>query len=44
MSYKICFLSPSGYGKSTASEYIKREFNASVVKIAKPLYELQIDF
>lgn len=44
MSHKICFLAPSGYGKSTASEFIKSEFNASVVKIAKPLYELQSDF
>lgn len=41
---KICFLAPSGYGKSTASEILESEYNAKVIKIAKPLYELQSDF
>mgnify|MGYP002509296125 CR=1 FL=1 len=41
MNLKICFLAPSGYGKSTASKFIESEFNAKVIKIGKPLYDLQ---
>lgn len=44
MNLKICFLAPSGYGKSTASKFIESEFNAKVIKIGKPLYDLQSEF
>ena len=41
---KICFLAPSGYGKDTASKIIESMFDVSVIKLARPLYELQRDF
>jgi len=44
MKLKICFLAPSGYGKSTASEILEKKYNAKVVKIGAPLYELQSEF
>ena len=44
MNLRICFLAPSGYGKSTASVVLANEYGACIVKIAKPLYELQADF
>lgn len=41
---KICFLAPSGYGKSTAIEILKNYFDIKNIKIAEPLYELQNEF
>lgn len=41
---KICFLAPSGYGKTTAIEILKRHFDITNIKIAAPLYELQEEF
>ena len=41
---KICFLAPSGYGKSTAIEILKKHFDVENIKIAEPLYELQKAF
>ena len=41
---KICFLSPSGFGKSTAIEILKKHFDIKNIKIAEPLYELQNEF
>lgn len=41
---KICFLAPSGYGKSTAIEILREHFNIKNIKIAEPLYELQNSF
>lgn len=41
---KICFLAPSGYGKSTAIEILKKHFDIENIKIAEPLYELQKEF
>lgn len=44
MSLKICFLAPSGYGKSTAIDILKKYWSLCNIKIAEPLYELQRDF
>lgn len=41
---KICFLAPSGYGKSTAIEILKKHYVIKNIKIGEPLYELQSDF
>ena len=41
---RICFLAPSGYGKSTAIEILKKHFNVTNIKIAEPMYELQKEF
>ena len=41
---KICFVAPSGYGKSTASKLLIKEFGGCVIKIAEPLYDLQDRF
>lgn len=41
---KICFLAPSGYGKSTAIDILKRNYDVINIKIGDPLYELQEDF
>ena len=41
---KICFLAPSGFGKSTAIEILKKKYNIVNIKIGAPLYELQEDF
>ncbi|MEG0995135.1 MAG: hypothetical protein RSE91_04135 [Bacilli bacterium] len=38
---KICFLAPSGYGKSTAIQLLQKNFKILNIKIAKPLYDLQ---
>lgn len=38
---KICFLAPSGYGKTTAVEILSRSYNTQNIKIGKPLYDLQ---
>ena len=38
---KICFLAPSGYGKSTAIKILSNYYNLKNIKIAEPLYELQ---
>ena len=41
---KICFLAPSGYGKSTAIKILQEHFDIKNIKIAEPLYELQSNF
>lgn len=41
---KVCFLAPSGYGKSTAIEILKKYYDIENIKIAEPLYDLQKDF
>lgn len=41
---KICFLAPSGYGKSTAIRLLQKHFDIKNIKIAEPLYELQSEF
>lgn len=38
---KLAFLAPSGYGKSTSSMYLEKKHSAKIVKLAKPLYEIQ---
>lgn len=38
---KICFLAPSGYGKSTAVSILEKKYKVINVKIAEPMYELQ---
>lgn len=44
MNLQVCFVAPSGYGKSTASEILIKEYGGTIIKIAKPLYDLQKDF
>jgi hypothetical protein len=46
MSLKICFLAPSTFGKSTAVDIFKKNFNEKIknIKIAEPLYYLQSVF
>ena len=39
--YKICFIAPSGYGKSTAISILKKFYQLENIKIAEPLYYLQ---
>ena len=41
MITKLCFLAPSGYGKSTAIGILKENYELTNIKIAEPLYELQ---
>lgn len=41
---KICFIAPSGYGKSTAIALLSKKYKIKNIKIATPLYELQKDF
>lgn len=41
MSNKLCFIAPSGYGKSTAIGIISEKYELINIKIAEPLYELQ---
>ena len=41
---KICFIAPSGYGKSTAIKILSEKFPIKNIKIAQPLYELQEKF
>lgn len=41
---KICFIAPSSYGKSTAVQIISKYFDATNIKIANPLYDLQNKF
>ena len=41
---KICFLGPSGYGKSTAVQILSSYYNTVNVKIGEPLYDLQNHF
>lgn len=38
---KICFIAPSGYGKSTAVKLLSEMCDVKNIKIAEPLYELQ---
>ena len=44
LDMKICFLAPSGYGKSTAIKILQEHFDIKNIKIAEPLYELQSNF
>jgi len=41
---KICFLAPSGYGKSTAVRLLGEITKIKNIKIAEPLYEMQSKF
>ena len=41
MSIKICFIAPSGFGKSTAIGILSEKYALKNIKIAEPLYELQ---
>lgn len=41
---KICFLGPSGYGKSTAVQILNNYYSTVNIKIGEPLYDLQKDF
>ena len=41
MSIKLCFIAPSGFGKSTAIGILNEKFALRNIKIAEPLYELQ---
>lgn len=38
---KICFIAPSGYGKTTAVNYLTNKYGAVNIKIADFLYEIQ---
>ena len=38
---KLCFIAPSGYGKTTAVDYIEKTYDAKNIKIADFLYEVQ---
>lgn len=41
MNKKICFIAPSGYGKSTAIKILEKHYKIKNIKLASPLYELQ---
>lgn len=41
MINKLCFIAPSGYGKSTAIGILSEKGSLINIKIAEPLYELQ---
>jgi hypothetical protein len=41
---KICFLGPSGYGKSTAVQILSIYYSTFNIKIGEPLYDLQKHF
>ncbi|MBQ7885216.1 MAG: hypothetical protein IJ318_03900 [Clostridia bacterium] len=44
MINKICFIAPSGYGKTTAINLLAKDYNIKNIKIAEPLYDLQSRF
>lgn len=44
MQKRICFLAPTGYGKTTAVNAIIKKFDCQMIKIGQPLYELQTEF
>lgn len=41
---RISFLAPSGYGKTTAINILKKHYELTNIRIADPLYELQQNF
>lgn len=41
---KICFLAPSGYGKTTAISILSKQHKLKNIKIAEPLYDMQNEF
>jgi len=41
---RICFLAPSGFGKTTAVEILKGHYDITNIKIGEPIYELQTEF
>ncbi len=41
---KICFIAPSGYGKSTAIKILSERYPIKNIKIGEPLYTLQEKF
>ena len=41
---KLCLLGPTGSGKSSIAKYIAAETGAEIIKVAKPLYEMQAAF
>lgn len=38
---KLSFIAPSGYGKTTAVEFMNRMYKSINLKLAEPLYEIQ---
>lgn len=44
MNFKICFLAPTGYGKTTGAEILSEIYKIKTIKIATPLYEMQEEF
>ena len=41
MGNLLVLIAPSGSGKSTAAEYIKKHYQAEIIKLATPLYQIQ---
>lgn len=41
MDLKICFIAPSGFGKTTAIKILSKFYKIKNIKIAKPLYDMQ---
>jgi len=41
VNLKICFVAPSGYGKTTAIKILSKLYKIKNIKIAKPLYDIQ---
>ncbi len=37
----LSLIGPTGSGKSTVARHIEEAFGAEIVKVAKPLYDLQ---
>lgn len=38
---KLCFLAPTGFGKTTAVNIIEKIYGSKNIKLAKPLYKIQ---
>lgn len=38
---RICFIAPSGYGKSTAIKILEKKYKIQNIKIAEPMYKMQ---
>jgi hypothetical protein len=41
MGVLLVFLAPSGSGKSTAAKYLQDQYQAKILKLATPLYQMQ---
>ena len=44
MKTKICLYGPTGSGKTTIAQHLIRKYNAELIKIATPLYQMQNEF